>query len=51
MLKFFVSVQGHERLHVMRGEISRIRFAHEIWRVMPEAWYANFVAEAIELNM
>lgn len=53
MLKFFVNVQGYENLHgmVMRGEISRIRFAHEIWRVMPEAWYKNFVAEAIRLNL
>lgn len=53
MLKFFVNVQGYEDLHgmVMRGEISRIRFAHEIWRVMPEAWYSNFVAEAIRLNL
>lgn len=53
MLKFFVNVQGYEQLHgmVTRGEISRIRFAHEIWRVMPEAWYKNFVAEVIRLNM
>lgn len=53
MLKFFVNVQGYEHLHgmVMRGEISRIRFAHEIWRVMPETWYKNFVAEVIRLNM
>ncbi|MCY1361792.1 hypothetical protein D9M69_484740 [compost metagenome] len=52
MLKFFVNVQGYDDLHgkVMRGEISRIRFAHEIWRVMPEAWYKNFVAEVIRLN-
>lgn len=53
MLNFFVSVQGYEDLHrmVMRGEISRIRFSHEIWRGMPEAWYKNFVAEVIRLNL
>ena len=53
MLKFFVNVQGYEHLHgmVMRGEISRIRFAHEIWRGMPEVWYTNFVSEVIRLNL
>jgi len=53
MLNFFVRVQGYEDLHgmVMRGEISRIRFAHEIWRGMPEVWYENFVAEVIRLNL
>ena len=53
MLKFFVNVQGYENLHrmVMRGDISRIRFAHEIWRVMPEAWYTNFVTEVVRLNL
>lgn len=53
MLNFFVRVQGYEDLHgmVMRGEISRIRFAHEIWRGMPEVWYKNFVAEVIRLNL
>ncbi len=52
MLKFFVNVQGYDDLHgkVMRGEISRIRFAHEIWRVMPDAWYKNFVADVIRSN-
>lgn len=53
MLKFFVNVQGYDDLHgkVIRGEISRIRFAHEIWRVMPETWYKNFVAEVVRLNV
>jgi hypothetical protein len=53
MLKFFVNVQGYENLHgmVMRGEISRIRFAHEIWRGMPEVWYTNFIAEVVRLNL
>lgn len=52
MLTFFVNVQGYKHLHemVMRGEISRIRFAHEIWRAMPEVWYTKFVAEVVRLN-
>lgn len=53
MLRFFVNVQGGQDLHrmVMRGKISRIRFAHEIWRGMPEAWCTNFVAEVVKLNL
>jgi hypothetical protein len=31
---------------VIQGEMSRIRFAHEVWRVMPESFYAS-LAEAI----
>lgn len=52
MLKFFVNVQGYESRYqaVIRGEISRIRFAHEIWRVMPESWHTNFVSEVFRLN-
>jgi hypothetical protein len=52
MLKFFVKCQGYEDMYklVMRKEMSRIRFAHEIWRSMPEAWYANFVSELVRLN-
>lgn len=53
MLQFFVRCQGYDELHklVMLGEMSRIRFAHEIWRSMPEAWYTNFVPEFVRLNM
>lgn len=53
MLKFFVNVQGYVDLHgmVMRGEISRLRFACEIWHVMPEVWYTNFVTEVVRLNL
>ena len=53
MLKFFVRVQGYEALHecVLRGEMSRIRFAHEIWRPMPEAWYSRFASAIVRLNM
>lgn len=52
MLEFFVNVQGHEKLHamVLKGEITRIQFAYEIWRVMPAAFYDNFVREVIRLN-
>jgi hypothetical protein len=53
MLKFFVNVQGYEDLYAMamRGEISRIRYAHEIWQIMPRVWYTNFVAELIHANL
>jgi hypothetical protein len=53
ILKFFVRFQGYEELHeiVVRGEMSRIRFAHEIWRAMPQAWYTNVVSELITLNL
>ena len=53
MLKFFLDVQGYENLYVMvmRGEISRISYAHEIWRSMPKVVYENFVAELFKLNM
>lgn len=41
MLEFFVKAQGYnEYLNSVRaGHISRIRMAHEIWRVMPEGFY------------
>ncbi|WP_293194618.1 HNH endonuclease [Ottowia sp.] len=53
MLRFFVRCQGYDALHewVMHGEMSRIRFAHEIWRSMPEAWYTNFGSQVVRLNM
>jgi hypothetical protein len=52
ILEFSVAFQGYEKLRnsVMRNEISRIRFAHEIWRPMPETFYTNFVSELIRLN-
>lgn len=42
MLSFFVKVQGYEELFelVGYGQVSRIRMAHEIWRWMPECFYA-----------
>ena len=53
MLKFFVKIQGYEDLYrtVMRGEISRVRFSHEICRVMPEVWYRSVVSEIILRNL
>lgn len=52
ILEFSVRCQGYEEVYemTMRGEMSRIRFAHEIWRLMPEAWYTNFVSELVRLN-
>ena len=43
MLEFFMRVQGYRRWYdlVRTRKISRIRFAHEIWRVMPEAVYTQ----------
>lgn len=53
IMEFSVACQGYEHLResVKRGEISRIRFAHEIWRAMPETFYTNFVSELIRLNL
>ena len=31
-----------------REEISRIRFAHEIWRLMPIHFYSNLASELAE---
>lgn len=53
ILEFSMRCQGYEELYeiAMRGEVSRIRFAHEIWRLMPQAWYTNFVSELVRLNL
>ncbi len=53
MLMFFVRCQGYAPLldSVKRGEISRIWFAHQIWRSMPEQWYTNVVSEIVRLNL
>ena len=49
MLMFFVKVQGYEQWLdlVADGSLSRIRFAHEIWRNMPEAFYSNFASGVV----
>ena len=43
VLKFSVAYQGFgELLEVVEaGELSRLRFMHEVWRVMPERFYVN----------
>jgi hypothetical protein len=53
VLEFSVRCQGYQDLReaVLRGEVSRIRFAHEIWRRMPEGSYSSFVSELIRLNL
>lgn len=52
ILKFSNECQGYEDLYkqVTNREMSRIRFAHEIWRPMPEEFYTNFLSELIRLN-
>jgi hypothetical protein len=49
MLRFFVKAQGYSDLYasVERGELSRLRFAHEIWRSMPEKFYANLASNLL----
>ena len=53
MLEFFVRLQGYEDLYtsVLRGELSRIRFAHEAMRGMPQVWYTNYVREILQNNL
>lgn len=52
MLKFFMKCQGYEQLYelVVQGKLSRIRFAHEIWRSMPEAFYKNVITQMLAPN-
>ena len=53
IVEFSVQFQGYENLRELlrRGDMSRIKFAHEIWRAMPETFYANFASELIRLNL
>lgn len=53
MVKFFFKCQGYDEFYrsLMEGKCSRLRYAHEVWRVMPEAWYTNYVSKLIQLNM
>ncbi|EKE76029.1 HNH nuclease [Oceanibaculum indicum P24] len=52
VLGFSVSFQGYHELFdlVNEGKISRIQFAHEIWRSMPETFYEYFISELVRLN-
>jgi len=53
VLRFSTRVQGYQEYFdaVMGGKMSRIKFAHEIWRPMPEVWYTGFVAQLIGVNL
>jgi hypothetical protein len=46
MLDFFIAAQGYRHyLDLVRdGSMSRIRMAHEIWRNMPEEFYARLAS-------
>lgn len=50
MLEFSVRCQGYKEFRdlVINDEMSRIRFAHEIWRLMPELWYTSVLAEIVK---
>jgi hypothetical protein len=53
VLDFSVSYQGYVELReaVEAGEISRLRFMHEIWRAMPERFYEDLVTGIILPNL
>jgi len=53
VLDFSVSYQGYVGLlkAVEAGEISRLRFMHEIWRAMPEHFYKDLVIDVISPNL
>jgi len=50
---FFVAIQGYEELYwaVQDGNLSRLRMAYKIWKVMPEIWYEKVVVKIIEQNL
>ena len=43
ILEYSISYQGYQELTVSvgQGNISRIKFAHEIWRIAPESFYED----------
>lgn len=47
LLRFSLAHQGYEPLleAVADGELSRLRFMHEIWRAMPEHFYVDLASE------
>lgn len=47
LMEFSVACQGYEELYesVRRGTTSRVRFAHEIWRGMPEQFYTRLASD------
>lgn len=52
MLMFFIKCQGYEQLYelVVQRKLTRIRFAHEIWKSMPEDFYANVIEHMLAPN-
>jgi hypothetical protein len=50
VLEFSNAYQGYEEFReaMTREEISRIRFTHEIWRLMPIHFYSNLASELAE---
>jgi hypothetical protein len=53
LIEFSVRCQGHADLYEMmaRGAISRLKYAHEVWRLMPESWYADYIPKLVALNL
>ena len=51
MLQMFVKYQGYAEYFesMQRGNISRLRAAHEIWRGMPDEWYRNIASDFGEI--
>lgn len=49
MLRFFVKAQGYADLYaaVESGELSRLRFAHEVWRSAPEEFYVKLGSDLL----
>ncbi len=52
-LNFSISYQGYVELRdsVLYGHLSRIRFAHEIWRLMPERFYSDLGSDLLRQLM
>lgn len=51
-IEFFHRLQGYDELYysASRGEMTRIRYAHEVWRWMPETWYTE-IAENLLVSL
>jgi hypothetical protein len=52
VLDFSRRCQGHGDLYeqMARGKMSRLKYVHEVWRLMPEGWYKNYLPKLIALN-
>ena len=53
VLDFSVSCQGYDDLlaTVRHGEMSRLRFMHEIWRIMPQTFYENLLSNLLRSDL